>query len=211
MSYGTWEVVNNVAIVLCLVVPIVLAVLVFLKQRERRDAVGKRVGRPVMSSFITAFSSFLALVIAWGLTLQEAFPDYSARWRNENERQPDEHPSADVGIVRTGEVDVIDGIVGSWRPNNTRRSDYFTFTERTYASVNPEFDTIVTYRYRVLRRDGPCMRIQPTGSEVAQGGSVTQRSSLTQQPFFVCIDPETDQMLIRFDSDRGDVYFTRMN
>ena len=102
-------------------------------------------------------------------------------------------------------------MVGSWRPNNAHRSDYFTFTANTYASVNPEFDTVITYRYRVLRRDGPCMRIQDSGNEVAQSGNITQRSSRPGQAFIVCVDPETDQMLMRFDSDRGDVFFSRMN
>lgn len=59
--------------------------------------------------------------------------------------------------------------------------------------------------------DGPCMRIQSTSDKVIQAGTITQESARAGEPFTVCVDPETDQMLIRFDSDRGDVFFTRMD
>lgn len=207
MSYETWETANTVGMLTALTAPLVLAVIVFLRQRRRRDANGKRIGRPLLWSLGVAFFSFFAFVVVWGLTLQEAFPNYSERWRAEGEHDQ----QLDAGVARTDNANVIDGVIGEWRPNNANRSDYFRFTERTYASVNPEFDTIVMYRYRVVRRDGPCMRIEPIESEVSQGGEVTQRSSRRQSAFIVCVDPETDQMLMRFDSDHGDVFFTRMN
>lgn len=206
MNYETWTVLNNASIVGVLVIPIVAAITVYLRQRCPRSPDGKPTGRPVAWSLATLVLSFMVLVVAWGLSLQEGFPEYAAR-------RDAEYAASEgtTGSDASSNVDVIDGVVGSWRPNNVNRSDYFTFTERTYASVNPEFDTVVTYRYRVLRHDGPCMRIQPTGSEVSQGGGVTERSSRTQAAFIVCVDPETDQMLMRFDNDRGDVFFTRMN
>ena len=206
MSYETWTMLNNACIVGVLVVPIVLAALVFFRQRRSRSPEGKVTGRPVAWSLTTLVGSFIALVVAWGLSLQEGFPQHTAR------RDREYAASEDAEASRTpNSPSVIEGVVGSWRPNNASRTDYFTFTASTYASVNPEFDTVVTYTYRVLRHDGPCMRIQPTGSEVSQGGGVTQRSSRTQAAFIVCVDPETDQMLMRFDSDRGNIFFTRMN
>lgn len=205
MNYETWSLLNNASIVGVLVIPIALAIAVYLRQRRPRSPDGKATVRPLAWSLATLVLSLMVLVVTWGLSLQEGFPEYTARRDAEYAAS-----EATTGSETSGNVDVIDGVVGSWRPNNINRSDYFTFTERTYASVNPEFDTVVTYRYRVLRHDGPCMRIQPTGSEVSQSGSVTQRSSRTQAAFIVCVDPETDQMLMRFDSDRGDVFFTRM-
>lgn len=206
MSYETWVTLNNVGIVGVLVIPVLLAVLVFSHQRRSRSPDGKATGRPMAWALATIVGSFLVLVVAWGLLLQESFPDYVAR---QDAEYAASDGTADAGS--SGNRGVIDGVVGSWRPNNANRSDYFTFTANTYASVNPEFDTVITYRYRVLRRDGPCMRIQDSGNEVAQGGTVTHRSSRPGQAFIVCVDPETDQMLMRFDSNRGDVLFTRIH
>lgn len=206
MSYETWTALNNVSIVGILGTPLVLAVVVFLRQRRPRSPDGETTGRPVVWTLATLVGSFIVLVVAWGLLLQERYPDYVARHDADYAAS---EVTADVSSL--GTRGVIDGVVGSWRPNNINRSDYFTFTANTYASVNPEFDTVITYRYRVLRRDGPCMRIQDSGSEVAQGGTVTHRSSRPGQAFIVCVDPETDQMLMRFDSDRGDVLFTRIH
>lgn len=206
MNYETWVMLNNAGIIAVLVLPIVFAGVVYLRQRRPRSPDGKATGRPVAWSLATLIGSFLLLVVAWGLSLQERFPEYVARHDAEYAA-----PEGTDVAIDTNDGGIIDGVVGSWRPNNVNRSDYFTFTSNTYASVNPEFDTIVTYRYRVLRRDGPCMRIRPTSSEVTQSGSVTQRSSRSQDAFIVCVDPETDQMLMRFDSGRGDVFFIRMN
>lgn len=206
MTYETWVTLNNVGIVGVLVIPIVLALAVFLRQRRPRSPDGKTTGRPVAWTLATIVGSFILLVVAWGLLLQERYPEYVARHDAEYAAS---EGTADASSSDTR--DVIDGVVGSWHPNNANRSDYFTFTPNSYASVNPQFDTVITYRYRVLRRDGPCMRIQDSGSEVTQGGTVTQQSSRPGQAFIVCVDPETDQMLMRFDSDRGDVFFSRMN
>lgn len=209
MSYETWETANTIGMPAALIAPIVLAVFVFLRQRRRRDANGKRIGRPVVWSFVTAFFSLLAFVVVWGLTLPESFPDYSARWRAESEQRRDQQPDADV--ARGDNANVIDGIVGQWRPNNARRTDYFAFTAETYSSINPEFDTTLTWNYEVIRRDGPCMRIRQTHVLVVQGGEITRDGPTRGDPFVVCVDPETDQMLIRFEnSDGGDVFFTRM-
>lgn len=98
MSYETWETLNTIAILAVVIAPIALAVAVFLKQRRRRDAEGKRIGRALLWSFVTAFSSFLALVIVWGLTLQEAFPEYSARWSAENEQGRSDPLQADLNL-----------------------------------------------------------------------------------------------------------------
>ena len=206
MSYETWERLNTIGMLSVLIVPIVLAVLVFLKQRQHRDTNGKHIGRPNLWSFVTAFFSFLALVMVWGLAFQAAFPGYAARWHAENE-QPGGQPGE-----RTADAGVIDGIVGQWRPNNARRTDYFAFTAETYSSINPDFDTTLTWNYDVMRRDGPCMRIRLTHVVVVQGGQITRDAPTSGDPFVVCIDPETDVMLIRFEnSEGGDVFFTRMD
>jgi hypothetical protein len=210
MSYETWEVVNTISMLAVIFAPIVLAIVVFVRQRRHRGADGKRVGRPVLWSFVTAFFSFLAFVVVWGLTLQEAFPDYSARWRAENEQPQDRQP--DTGVARADNANIIDGIVGQWRPNNARRTDYFAFTAETYSSINPEFDTTLTWNYEVMRRDGPCMRIRMTHVVVVQGGQITRDGPTRGDPFVVCVDPATDTMLIRFEnSEGGDVFFTRMD
>lgn len=206
MTYETWSMLNSACIVGVLVIPIMFALVVFLRRRGVRSPDGKGIGRPIVWSLTTLVGTFMVLVVAWGLSLQERFPEYVAR-RDAEYAAPDASEVSDL----SNNSSVIDSAVGSWRPNNANRSDYFTFTTTTYASINPEFDTVVTYSYRVIRRDGPCMRIQPTRSEVTQAGAVTQRSSRSQQAFIVCVDPETDQMLMRFDGDRGDVFFSRMN
>lgn len=206
MNYETWVTLNNVGIIGVLVVPIVFAVAVFLRQRRPRSPDGPVTGRPVVWALATLVGSFIVLVVAWGVLLQERYPAYVARH--------DAEFAASEGsgnVSSSSSPGVIDGVVGSWRPNNPNRSDHFTFTANTYAAVNPETNTVITYRYRVLRQDGPCMRIQDTGHEVTQGGSETERSSRSGQAFIVCVDPETDQMLMRFDGDRGDVFFSRMN
>lgn len=205
MTYETWFMVSSMSVLGVLILPIALAIAVYIRQRGPRSVDGKRTGRPLAWASAALVSSFIALIIAWGLTLEEGFPEYVAR------RDAELAASRGTTPSEASSPEVIDGVVGSWRPNNANRSDYFRFTERTYSSVNPEFDTIVTYRYRLVRRAGPCMRIQPSESEVSQGGEVTQRSSRRQSAFTVCVDPETDQMLMRFDNDRGDVFFTRMN
>lgn len=199
MSYETWTALNNASIVGILIIPIVLAVVVFLRQRRSRSPDGKASGRPLVWSSAMLVGSLIALLLVWGLALVERFPEYASRRSAEH-----------VASERRGEANIVANAVGSWRPNNPNRSDYFTFTEDTYSSVNPEFNTTISFRYRVLRREGECMRIETTGSEVIQDGRVTQRSSRTQDPFIVCVDPETDQMLMSFDGDRGDVFFTRM-
>lgn len=205
MSYETWEATNVVAILAALIAPVVLAVAVFLNRRQSRDAEGKRNGRAVLWSFVTAFFSLLAFVMAWGLILREPFSKYSARW-------DEEHSSDDqTATERQADADVIDGVVGQWRPNNRNRTDYFAFTAETYSSINPEFDTTITYGYEVIRRDGPCMRIQSTNVLIIQSGQVTRDEPARGDPFFVCVDPESDVMLMRFDSDRGDVFFVRID
>ncbi len=206
MSYETWETLNTIGMLTVMFAPFVFAALVFLKLRRRRDAEGKRIGRPVLWSFVTAFFSFLALVMVWGFAFQEALPDYTARWNAENQQPIQQRETEAAADAR-----VIDGIVGQWRPNNIRRTDYFTFTEDTYSSINPEFDTTLTWNYEVMRRDGPCMRIRLTHVVVVQSGQVTRDGPTDGDPFVVCADPETDTMLIRFeDSQGGDVFFTRM-
>lgn len=206
MSYEAWTALNNASVIAVVTAPLLLAIVVFLIQRQRRDASGKRTGRPVLSAFGVAFASFLAFMFVWYLALHEAFPDHSARWRAESEQR-----RGGTGGEFAADADVINGIVGRWRPNNRNRTDYLAFTDETWSSINPDHDTTITYTYRVLRRDGSCMRIQPTSSKVIQAGTITQESARTGEPFIVCVDPETDQMLIRFDSDRGDVFFTRMD
>lgn len=206
MNYETWKVLNNIGIGVVLLLPIILAIIVFITRRRRRAEDGKPNGRPIGWSIVTLIASFLILVDAWGLALQERYPEFKARYDAEvgsadGSSQP---ASPDTGI------NAVNAVVGSWRPSNSNRTDYFTFTTSTYSSVNPEFDTTITYTYRVLRRDGPCMRIEPTGNNVIQSGVITQESSRTGEPFIVCVDPETDQMLMRFPSGRGDVFFTRM-
>jgi len=204
MSYETWEAVNVVAMFAVLIVPLVLAVVVFLNRRQRRDAEGKRNDRAVLSSFVTAFLSFLAFVIVWGLTLQEPFPEYAARW-------DEKYGSGNELAQEPSNGRVVDGVVGQWRPNNENRTDYFAFTAETYSSINPEFDTTITYGYEVMRREGPCMRIRSAHVLAIQNGQVTRDEPARGDPFFVCVDPETDVMLMRFDNDRGDVYFVRMD
>lgn len=209
MSYETWETLNTIGMLTVLFAPFVLTVLVFLKLRRRRDADGKRIGRPVLWSFVTAFGSLLAFVVVWGLALQEAFPAYSARWRAENEQRQDQRPG--TGVADADNANVIDGIVGQWRPNNARRTDYFAFTAETYSSINPEFDTTLTWNYDVVRLDGPCMRIRLTHVVIVQSGQITRDEPTRGDPFAVCVDPETDVMLIRFENSQGgDVFFTRM-
>ena len=206
MSYATWAAFNNASVIAVVTAPILLAIMVFLARRQHRDAAGRRNGRTVLWSTVTAVGSFFTLVFVWYLALQEAFPDHSARWRAESEQGHGQHGGEVAAYAGT-----IDGIVGRWRPNNRNRTDYLAFTDETWSSIHPDHDTTITYTYRVLRRDGPCMRIQSTSDKVIQAGTITQESARAGEPFTVCVDPETDQMLIRFDSDRGDVFFTRMD
>ena len=206
MSYETWETVNIAGMVGVLVAPLLLAGIVFLNRRQRHDGNGKRNGRAVLWSFVTAFFSFLAFLMAWGLTIYGPFPEYVARW---NEKY--DTGSQQTTRSPTSEASVIDGIIGQWRPNNRNRTDYFAFTADTYSSVNPEFNTTLTWNYTVVRRDGPCMRIRQTHVLVLQGQQITRDEPMHGDPFVVCVDPDTDQMLMRFDGDRGDVFFTRMN
>lgn len=206
MSYETWETINIAAMIGIFIAPVLLAVVVFLNRRQSRDADGKRNGRAVLWSFVTAFFSLLAFVMAWGLTIYEPFPEYVVRWEakyGSDDQQTREPRTADAGI--------IDGVVGQWRPNNRNRNDYFAFTAETYSSINPRFDTTITYAYEVVRRDGPCMRIRNTHVLVVESGRVTRDEPTRGDPFFVCVDPEADVMLIRFDNDRGDVHFVRMD
>ena len=98
MSYETWETANTIAILAVVLVPIVLALGVFLNRRQQRDADGKRTGRAVLWSFVTAFFSFLAFVVVWGLTLQEPFPEYAARWSAENEQQRADRMQAGLNL-----------------------------------------------------------------------------------------------------------------
>lgn len=202
MRYETWEIANTTAILIATIAPIVLAILVFLKQRQRRDASGERIGRPVLWAFVTAFASFLAFVIVWGLTLQEQYPDYATRWNAEIDQRRD---------VRETGTDVIGDVVGQWRPNNRNRTDYFVFTEDTWASVNPDLDSTITWEYEVLQRDGPCMRIRSTHARAIVNGRTVRDEPIRDDPFYVCVDPETDIMVMRFEnSDGGDVFLVRM-
>lgn len=206
MTYEAWTALNNASVIAVVTAPLLLAIAVFLVRRQRRDANGKRTGRAVLSAVGVAFGSFVAFVFAWYLAVHEAFPDYSARWRAESEQRQDRRPS-----TRAADADVIEGITGQWRPNNRNRTDYFAFTTETYSSINPEFDTTITYAYEVMRRDGPCMRIRNTHVTVAQSGQITRDEPTRGDPFFVCVDPEADVMLMRFNNDQGDVYFVRMD
>lgn len=206
MSYEAWTALNNASVIAVVTAPILLAIVVFLIRHQRRDANGKRTGRPILSAFGVAFASFLAFAFVWYLAVHEAFPDYSGRWRAESEQRQGQQPS-----TRTAHADVVEGITGQWRPNNRNRTDYFAFTAETYSSINPRFDTTITYAYEVVRRDGPCMRIRNTHVLVVESGRVTRDEPTRGDPFFVCVDPEADVMLIRFDNDRGDVHFVRMD
>ncbi len=205
MSYETWTAFNNASIAGILVIPVALAVVVFLRQRQRHSPDGTRTGRPMAWSLLTFVGSFIALIVVWGFALVEGFPEYTAR------RDAEYAASGSSDGAGASSIEAIDGVVGSWRPNNANRTDYFTFTTQTYSSVTPNLDTTITWTYRVLRRDGPCMRVETTGSQVVQGGAITETSSRNGRPFIVCVDPETDQMLMRFDSDRGDVFLSRMD
>jgi len=207
MNYEAWTALNNASVIAVVTAPILLAIVVFLNLWGRRDAHGRRTGRAILSALGVAFASFVAFVFVWYLTLHEAFPDYSARWRAESEQRREQR-----GGEVAADAGVINGIVGQWRPNNRNRTDYLAFTAETYSSINPDHDTTITYTYRVLHRDGPCMRIQATGNRVIQAGTITQESSRSGDPFIVCVDPETDIMVIRFEnSEGGDVFFTRMD
>lgn len=83
MNYEAWTTLYNASIVGVLVLPIVLAIVVFFRQRRRRSAEGKRTGRPVVWSLVTIVGSFFTLLIAWGLALVEPFPEYMARQHTE--------------------------------------------------------------------------------------------------------------------------------
>lgn len=206
MTYEAWTALNNASVIAVVTAPLLLAIVVFLVRHQRRDANGKRTGRAVLSAVGAAFGSFVVFVFAWYLAVHEAFPDHSARWRAESEQRQRQQPR-----TRDDDADVIDGIVGQWRPNNRNRTDYFAFTTETYSSINPDYDTTITYAYEVMRRDGSCMRIRSTHVTVAQSGQVTRKEPTRGDPFIVCVDPETDLMVMRFDSDQGDVFFVRMN
>lgn len=107
---------------------------------------------------------------------------------------------------------VIDRVEGRWRPNNAHRTDYFVFTDRTWSSVNPDQDTTITWEYEVPRRHGPCMRIHSINTHVVEAGAVTRdEPSEGRNPVTVCVDPETDVMVMRFASGGDDVFLVRMN
>ena len=204
MNYDTWKALNDASLLAILVAPILIAIITFIARRRSHSPDGKRNGRPIIWSLAAYLCSLIALMIVWGVSLQEQFPDYVARREAETE-------AANTSGGEFSDGEVLQSAIGQWRPNNANRTDHFIFTADTYSSVNPDLNTTITFNYRVVGRESMCMRIQTTGSRVIQGEAVTEESSRSGEAFIVCVDPDTDQMLMSFDSEGGDVVLSRMN
>ncbi len=128
--------------------------------------------------------AFVALA-APSLVPYSAFPEYAARY---NHRQ------------------VIEGIEGRWRPENTTRS-YFDFTDHSFSIVNLDVEPVTTFRYTVERTDDLCMVIRLTGVAITQRGEVLHDEPVRgdDQNATVCVDTQTDEMLLDLRRDgRGE-------
>jgi hypothetical protein len=199
MTYEEWETFGNGLAVGVLAGAVIILVWFYFATRRPAGADGKRRGRPVLA-IVVAIAAFVGLGFIWNLIVWAPYPEYA-------ERQGREHAETRAAS------NVIDGVEGSWRPNNASRTDYFVFTNERWSSVNPDHDTTISWDYEVLHRDGPCMRIRSTSTRVVEAGEVTRDGPRQDDgdPLTVCVDPETDLMVMRFDSGGDDVYLVRMN
>lgn len=195
MTYEQWETFNKVIVLAVLVGAVTLMIMVYYGTRRSVGEDGKKRGRLGLTALVGVVA-FVGLALVYNLIVLEPYPEYADRYQSE--RPPSQ---------------VVDHVEGRWRPNNVTRNDYFVFTRRTWSSVNPDFDTTVTWEYEVLSRDGPCMRIRSTNTRVVEAGEVTRDEPRRDggDPVTVCVDPETDLMVMRFDSGGADVFLVRMN
>lgn len=199
MTYDQWKIFGNALAFGVLIGALIILVWFYFATRRPAGADGKRRGRPLLA-LVIGIGAFVGLGFVWSLIVLEPYPEFA-------ERQGREHAEASASS------NVIEGVEGRWRPNNASRSDYFVFTSQTWSSVNPDHDTTISWDYEVIRRDGPCMRIRSTSTRMVEAGEVTREGPRQDagDPLTVCVDPETDLMVMRFDSGGEDVYLVRMN
>lgn len=195
MTYEEWGTFSNTIVVAVLAGTLTLMMMTYFGTLHPVGEDGKRRGRLGLTALVGGMV-FVTLGFAYNLIVIEPYPEHADRSQQER-----------------AEGQSLSLVEGRWRPNNGARSDYFVFTRHTWSSVNPDQDTTITWDYEVLRRDGACMRIRSTSTRVVEAGHITHDgpSQDDGDPMTVCVDPDTDMMVMRFDGGGADVFLVRMN